>query len=224
MPEWLGWLGEQFNRDEGIHLDMLVARMAAAFALGCVVAGIYRLTHRKPHDSRTNLMPMLVLLTVLIAMVTLVIGNSVARAFSLVGALAIVRFRTLVEDTRDTAFVIFAVAVGMAFGAGYLKIPLVGIAFAGAAAVIFRPRDRSAAGAGEMTLLVRVGTGRDPDALLREAFGRHLLRHRLVATTTARQGAALDLTYAVRLRRGEAAVPLVAQLNALDGVQSVELR
>jgi hypothetical protein len=45
-----------------------------------------------------------------------------------------------------------------------------------------------------------------------------------VATTTARQGAALDLTYAVRLRRGEAAVPLVAELNALDGVQSVELR
>src|SRR5262249_1429572 len=73
MPEWLGWLGEQFNKDEGIPLDLLVARLAAAFALGCVVAGIYRLTHRKPHDSRSNLMPMLVLLTVLIAMVTLVI-------------------------------------------------------------------------------------------------------------------------------------------------------
>ena len=53
---------------------------------------------------------------VLIALVTQVIGSSVARAFSLVGALAIVRFRTLVEDMRDTTFVIAAVAVGMEVG------------------------------------------------------------------------------------------------------------
>ena len=59
----------------------------------------------------------LVLLTILIAMVTQVIGDNVARAFSLVGALSIVRFRTVVRDTQDTAYVIFAVAVGMAVGA-----------------------------------------------------------------------------------------------------------
>src|SRR3712207_7408096 len=57
-----------------------------------------------------------VLLAVLVALVTLVIGDSTARAFGLVGALSIVRFRTVVEDTRDTAFVIFAVALGMAAG------------------------------------------------------------------------------------------------------------
>ena len=59
------------------------------------------------------------LLSILIAMVTQVIGDNVARAFSLVGALSIVRFRTVVRDTVDTAFVIFAVAVGMAVGAGH---------------------------------------------------------------------------------------------------------
>ena len=57
------------------------------------------------------------LLSILIAMVTQVIGDNIARAFSLVGALSIVRFRTVVRDTQDTAFVIFAVAVGMAMGA-----------------------------------------------------------------------------------------------------------
>ena len=49
-----------------------------------------------------------------IAMVTQVTGQNVALAFSLVGALSIVRFRTVVQDTNDTAFVIFAVAGGMA--------------------------------------------------------------------------------------------------------------
>ncbi len=57
------------------------------------------------------------LLAVLIAMVTQVIGDNVALAFSLVGALAIVRFRTVVRDTQDTAFVMLSVVVGMAVGA-----------------------------------------------------------------------------------------------------------
>ena len=57
-----------------------------------------------------------------------------------------------------------------------------------------------------------------------EPFGKHLERWRLVATATARSGAALDLTYAVRLRREEAAAAFVAELNALEGVQAVELR
>ena len=54
----------------------------------------------------------------LIAIVMVVIGDSVARAFSLVGALSIIRFRTVVQDARDIAFVFFSLAVGMAIGAG----------------------------------------------------------------------------------------------------------
>ena len=71
-------------------------------------------------------------------MVSMVIGNEIARAFSLVGALSIVRFRTVVEDTRDTAFVIFAVVVGMALGAfvppyvqQYYEVPWMGAGLIG---------------------------------------------------------------------------------------------
>ena len=63
-------------------------------------------------------------------MITLAIGDSTARAFSLVGALAIVRFRSVVEDPRDTAFVILAVAVGLAVGAGFILVPLIGLPIA----------------------------------------------------------------------------------------------
>jgi uncharacterized membrane protein YhiD involved in acid resistance len=219
MPEWLH---DSFDKGLDVSVSLLAVRLAVAFVLGCVVAGVYRLTHGRGRDQAAGLTATLVLLTVLIAMVTLVIGNSVARAFSLVGALAIVRFRTVVEDTRDTAFVICAVAVGMAVGAGFLTVPLVGLPFAALAAFLFRP---PAGDPGrEFALTVRVGAGHPPDVLLREAFGKHLERVRLTATATARQGAALDLTYAVRLRREESAVTLVAELNALEGVQEVELR
>jgi hypothetical protein len=62
-----------------------------------------------PRPVGTSFPITLALLSVLIAMSTQVIGDNVARAFSLVGALSIVRFRTVVRDTKDTAYVIFAV-------------------------------------------------------------------------------------------------------------------
>src|SRR5438093_9026246 len=117
----------------------MAVRLAAAFVLGCVVAGVYRLTHGRGRPVPLAMTATLVLLSVLIAAVTLVIGNSVARAFSLVGALAIVRFRTIVEDTRDTAFVIYAVVAGMGSGSGYLVAPLVVTPPVLLAAWLFRP-------------------------------------------------------------------------------------
>jgi uncharacterized membrane protein YhiD involved in acid resistance len=170
------------------------------------------------------MMATLVLLTVLISMVTLVIGNSVARAFGLAAALGIIRFRTIVEDTRDTAFVIFAVAVGMAVGAGYLVVALVGIPFTAAAAFLFRSRPTiSLRTSKDFTLTVRLGTGFSPNDILRPIFDKYLENWCLATTSTTRQGTALDLTYQVHLRSEDIAPSLVADLNALEGVQEVEL-
>ena len=79
------------------------------------------------------------LLSCLIAMATQIIGDNVARAFSLVGALSVVRFRTVVKDTQDTAFVIFAVVVGMAAGADNLAVGLVGLIVVGVASLALWP-------------------------------------------------------------------------------------
>src|SRR4026209_160607 len=99
-------------------------------------------------------------------MSTQVIGDNIARAFGLVGALSIVRFRTVVEDTRDTAFVIFAVVVGMAIGAGYsivagVRLPAVLLAALGMQH--FMPD--APAGSNSSTLMVRIGLGHDPELL-----------------------------------------------------------
>jgi len=101
---------------------MIALRLVVAAILGVVVGAIYHASQRKAIGESYSFFVTIILLTILVAMTTLVIGNSVARAFSLVGALSIVRFRTVVDDTRDTAFVIFAVVVGMAVGAGIVEV------------------------------------------------------------------------------------------------------
>jgi Domain of unknown function (DUF4956) len=163
-----------------------------------------------------------VLLAVLIAMVTQVIGDSVARAFSLVGALSIVRFRTVVRDTQDTAFVIFSVVVGMACGASDPRVAVIGIAVVGAAAFIMKPRGDESAG-GLFTLEVRVANGQDLNPGISAAIDSFVTERRLLAVGTARQGIAIESSYAVRLRPGQQPDALVKALNRLEGVQNVTL-
>lgn len=222
MPDWLA---HSLNEGGSVSLDLLVTRLLLSLLLGSVVAVIYAVTQRKTRPELMSFVTTLVLLTILIAMVTLVIGNSVARAFSLVGALAIVRFRTVVEDTRDTAFVIFAVVVGMAAGAGYLLVPLVGIpTVAVAAFVLSRLGRTSTASNGKFILSIRLITGRDPNELFRDTFAKYLSFVHLHGISTARGGSALDLSYNVRFRAEQDILTLVNELNQIEGVQSVELK
>ena len=152
--------------------------------------------------------------------------SDIARAFSLVGALAIVRFRTVVEDTRDTAFVIFAVIAGMAAGAGAYRVAAYrhtgrgrdGVATAG----LGRKREWEATRSPSGKLVVRLGIGSDPNGTLGETLRKHTTESRLVAIGTARQGAAIDLTYLIRFVEGCNSAGLASDLNRVEGVQGVE--
>jgi hypothetical protein len=221
----LDWLNDFLTAGAEPTVGSLAKYLLISLLFGAVIAVIYVVTQRRTRSELISFATTIVLLTVLISMVTLVIGNNIARAFSLAGALAIIRFRTVVEDTRDTAFVIFAVVVGMAVGANMITIPLVGTPIvAGAALVLSRFGHSTPADMAEYTLAIRLSLGRDPSEHLKQLFGKHLADARLRATTTARQGAALDLTYLVRLRPDRDPVAFVTELNQMEGVQSAELR
>jgi Domain of unknown function (DUF4956) len=202
----------------------VLARLIIALVLGGVVAWIYRAT-RVGADYTASFPPTLVLLAILIAMVTQVIGDSVARAFSLVGALSIVRFRTVVRDTQDTAFVIFAVVVGMATGAADPRVALIGIGVVGLAAFIMKrkPGGSTTAVSDQFTLKVRILTGLDLNRTVGPELDARTSERRLVGVATAKQGSLIDAAYCIRLRPGMAPDELVQALNRLDGVQSVDL-
>jgi uncharacterized membrane protein YhiD involved in acid resistance len=201
----------------------VVVRLVLAMLLGWVVVFIYRRT-RSARDAAPSFAVTLVLLSILIAMVTQVIGDNVARAFSLVGALSIVRFRTVVRDTQDTAYVIFAVAVGMAVGAGHLILASAGIVVVGIAAFVMRDRPGADNGPATYLIQVRIGLGHDPDALLAATLDSYVSSRKIAAIETAKQGLAIEITYRADLRDERSAATIVAALNRLEGVQSVSLQ
>jgi uncharacterized membrane protein YhiD involved in acid resistance len=217
------WLQQSLNNPGHAPPLELVWRIGLAFAFGAIVALIYRGTHRigpvAPTFPRT-----LVLLSILIAMVTSVIGDNVARAFSLVGALSIVRFRTVVRDTQDTAFVIFAVVVGMAAGASHLWVAIIGTGIITLAVFLLRPRGEATIWTeDECNLAVRVAAGSHPEELIYPVFKRHLEQYEVLGVATAKQGTALEVAYRIRFRKASAPLELVNELSKVQGIQNVEV-
>ena len=96
-------------------VENIVVALLLAFVLGHVIGWTYLATHKVLSYSR-SFTQSLVLLTMIVSIVMLVIGDNIVTAFGLLGALAIVRFRNVLKDTRDTVFVFLALVIGMAVG------------------------------------------------------------------------------------------------------------
>lgn len=217
------WLADGPATD--VDLAVASCRLVAALVLGVVVSLTYFVSQRRSAGDVYPVAATMVLLTVLVAMTALVIGNSVARAFTLVGALSIVRFRTSLEDARDTAFVVFAVVTGMAAGAGYLAIcvpgvPLVGIAAAG----LHWMEGRTALLGPERKLSLRLARDLDPEIVLGDVFLEHLASRRIVYAGTAKQGQSLDLQYSVQLRRADGLLAFLQAVSRREGIESADFK
>ena len=166
----------------------------------------------------------LVLMCVLIAMATQVIGQNTAMAFSLVGALSIVRFRTVVRDTKDTAFVIFAVVVGMAIGAGQPLVAVCGMAVVGLAAFLLRDHTGNLVDTDRETeLTLKFAWNQALENLATETISKFAYEIEQTSVSTVRQGTAIELSFRLRLLPTTKLTEMVAELIRIEGIQSVEL-
>ncbi len=218
------WLEPVFDPKSALSWTTLSMRLAASLILGLAVVGIYRATRRSASITAT-FPATLVLLSILIAMVTQVIGDNLALAFSLVGALSVVRFRTSVRDTKDTAFVIVAVVVGMATGLGQTMVALCGLVAVGIAAGLFRDRAIvSAVASREMVLNIRLAWTAELEAQVVGLLARYASDVEALSAGTIKQGVGLELTYQMRLLPTTTLTGLVNELTRLEGVHSVDLR
>lgn len=94
--------------------DVLINFLAACI-IGTLIFVSYKISHSGPvYSQRFNVS--LVMLTLITTLVMNVIGNNIALSLGMVGALSIVRFRTAIKDSRDTAYIFWAIAAGICCG------------------------------------------------------------------------------------------------------------
>jgi hypothetical protein len=108
-------------------IEAMLLSFLLAFVLGQVVAWTYSRTHTGLSYSR-SFTQSLVIMTLVVTLVMFVIGDSIVTAFGLLGALALIRFRNVLKDTRDTVFVFISLVVGMAVGTQRFLLAITGTA------------------------------------------------------------------------------------------------
>lgn len=105
---------------------IVVLNIVFSLALQLVIVWVYKRTHRGLSYSQGFIFT-LVIVGILGTMVMMIVQNNLVGAFALLGAFSLIRFRTILKETRDVAFVFFSLAMGVAVGTGAYSIAVIGI-------------------------------------------------------------------------------------------------
>jgi uncharacterized membrane protein YhiD involved in acid resistance len=211
-----------FDSLPGTSLDIRAAFLSVllAYILSQLFAWTYMLTHRGVSYSQ-SFVQSLVLLAIVVCIVMLAVGNNIIIAFGLFGALAIIRFRNILKDTRDTAFLFMMIAIGMAAGTYNYTLAILGTGVFIAIVVLFHLGNFGSRHRYDGFLHFRLA-GPEPDlGSVEDLVGRHTLRSRIVGQRSEEEGT----TYTMRLlmRNPKRAPELVDALKEFGGVSGVSL-
>ncbi|MCH5185649.1 MAG: DUF4956 domain-containing protein [Oscillospiraceae bacterium] len=122
---------------QNITVTNLLCVLGMSALLGLFVSGIYIFTHRRECRS-SDFTVSLIMIPCIISVIILLVGNSVASAFSLAGAFSLIRFRSAPGNPKDISYIFFSVAVGLACGLGYIFYAAVFSVFLGIVMVILQ--------------------------------------------------------------------------------------
>lgn len=199
----------------------MMTNMGLALVLGIVMALVFRSTHKGLAYSQSFTLT-IVFVTVIVSMVIMVIGSSLARAFALVGALSIIRFRTVVKDTKDTAFVFAGLAVGLASGTGSYFLAVAGTVIIAAMAIVLHKINFGALYKSEFILRFNFDQKFGSEAYLDvlNSFGK---RTNMLHVESAGEGRYLKLAYDVILKDGADAAELISAMDKVEGASEVVL-
>lgn len=99
----------------------LLIAMSLSTLAGCLIATIFYQRYRHRSDA-TLFAISIILFGLFCCVITLVVGSNIARAFGLIGALSIIRFRNTVKSIEDMMFLFWTLTIGMCIGAGFYTL------------------------------------------------------------------------------------------------------
>ena len=192
--------------------DLFIA-LGLGFVIGVLIALVYRKTYRgvlySPSFTTT-----LIMLTLITTPVTMCIKSDIALSMGMVGALSIVRFRTAVKDPMDTAYMFWALTMGILLGAGlYLVALIVCLCIAVLMFVLTFVKFTN-----PNAYLLVVHYDEYCEGAIQSELNRSVKSHKLRSKTLTRAGA--EMTYEVRLsERAE----VVTRMLDIEGVHDATL-
>ena len=210
MNTLAAWFQQQ---QDNLTAGIVALAMVFAFVVGLIIALVYQRCYRGVLYSPSFAVT-LILMTLITTPVVMCIGSSVALSMGMVGALSIVRFRTAVKDPLDTAYMFWALTMGIVLGAGQYVIGLVVVAVISVVMFLLNLLQFSSPNA----YLLVLHYDEDAEYDITQQLRRSVKNRRLRSKTVTRSGA--EMTYEVRLDNKQ---DLVALMLHIEGVHDATL-
>ena len=203
-----------------LDAGQIVANLMVSFLCGLIITYFYRWTH-KGATYQVSFVRSLILLAMITAVVMMVIGNNLARAFGLVGAMSIIRFRTALKDTQDIVFVFFSLTIGLAAGVGYRQLALLSTIVIGLTILLLARTNFASINRRDLVLHFTYQSTDGGAPAYEAIFDKYTKRHKLLSSKVRNRDKATELVYEVDLKSKVQTPILTRALAGAEGVENV---
>lgn len=186
---------------ESLSFKGIIIVILSALTLGLCISLVYRKIHKNEEYSASFTVT-LIMLPAIISMIILLVGNNVARAFSLAGAFSLIRFRSAPGDAKDIAYVFFTLGVGLACGMGYIGYAALFAAILCAAMALLWKMDYGKNKNKSMRLKIALPEDMDYEGIFDEIMTKYTNAYKLIGVKTKEFGSLFELSYEVMLKDG----------------------
>lgn len=207
----------------GFDLKAALLSLLLAFVLGQALAWVYYFTHSGLSYSK-SFVQSLIIICVVIAMVMLTIGGSFVTAVGLMGALSIIRFRNMIKDTRDIAFIFCALVIGMASGSGFYSLAILGTIVLCLILLYLYISDFGRHQPHNGFLRFNIDQHMGPNHPIPDILKRFCRRFTLISAQDSDFGnEVVEYAYQVMIKNASRNEQLLSELNGVEGISNLNL-
>lgn len=210
------------TQDTSLSLHNTLIYMLVAVVFGLLVGGVYFLVAKREQRSLTFLLS-LVMLPAVVALVIVLVGSNVARAFSVAGIFTLVRFRSVPGDGKDISLVFMAMAAGLAAGMGYLTLGLVAILLLAVVVVLVNAIGSKALHKEYKQLRVLIPEDMDYQDVFDDIFATYTTKKSLDRIKTTNMGTLYELTYHIIMKENVNEKKFMDEIRSRNGNLTVIL-
>ncbi len=207
---------------DSLDLPGMLSALGAALALGLLISIVYIKTHKK-ELCPAGLTITLIMLPAIIAIIIMLIGNNIARAFSLAGAFSLIRFRSAPGDPKDIAYVFFTLGVGLACGMGYIFYAIIFTAVLCAIMVLLHVTKYAQKNQSSMQLKITIPESLNFQGLFDDVLYRYAQTWHLKRIKNSDFGSIFEVVFDIKLKEDANQKEFMDELRSRNGNLNIVL-
>lgn len=214
--------GTMSSSDLSINANSVFISISIALVMGILVCMTYLVSTPKRERSSSFVLS-LIILPSLVAVVIILIGGNIARAFSMAGIFTLVRFRSIPGDSKDISYVFLSMAIGLSLGLGYLTLSSVITVIICAVIVIVNKFTAGRIKQKEKRLRITIPEDMNYEGTFEDILIKYTDYHEMKRVKTTNMGTMFELYYDIMIKKGMSEKEFIDELRCRNGNLTIQL-